>query len=144
MSALYSVSAMRGVDAFFQLVADEEERSARLLRPFAILRIEARAAVETGSELVALYRAVAGALRRTDRVQAVGGRELAALLTEADAPQADAALARVRRALDAHGGRFRARFGAACARPAAGDTWQEAWAMAGALLVADGAVPAAA
>lgn len=140
MRTMYS--AFPGAD-FFRVLADEEVRSARLARPFAILRVEAHGGLDSGSELVAFYRSVAGALRRTDRVQAVGGRELAALLTDADAPQADAALARVRSAL-ASQGRFRARLGAACARPEVGDTWLEAWRMAGALLVADGAVPAAA
>jgi hypothetical protein len=126
----------------FHLLAEEGERSARLSRAFAVLRIEARGGLETEADLLLLYRTVAGALRRCDRVQAVGGRELAAILTDVNDLQADGAANRVRAALGAHSCRWRARLGWACAQP--GEAWQHAWRMAGALLVADGVIPAAA
>ena len=94
--------------------------------------------------MLALYRAVAGALRRSDRVQAVGGRALAAVLSDTGETQADAIGSRVRHALAMHGGRWRPLLGWACTRPERTHSWKDAWQTAGMLLTADGSVPAAA
>ena len=132
-----------GATAFFQLLAAEEERSLQVQRGFGILRVEARAGIETARDLVAFYRAVAGALRRTDRVQPIGGRALAAVLTDTEWIQAEAAGGRVREAIALHGHQWKPAVGWACTRPGK-HSWQDAWHSAGMLLVADGAVPAAA
>ena len=132
-----------GATAFFRLLAAEEERSLQLQRGFGILRVEARAGIETARELVAFYRTVAGALRRSDRVQPIGGRALAAVLTDTEWIQAEAAGGRVREAIALHGHRWKPAVGWACTRPGK-QSWQDAWHSAGMLLVADGAVPAAA
>jgi len=126
--------------AFFRLLADEADRCSEQARPLAVLRIEARNAMPTVRDLFALYRAVAGGLRRSDRVHAVGGVELAAILADADGCRADAVAGRVRAAA-LSSGRWRVRLGCATVGPAG---WQEAWRLAGALLIADAAVPAAA
>jgi len=52
--------------------------------------------METARDLVSFYRTVAGALRRSDRVQPIGGRALAAVLTDTEWAQAEAAGGRVR------------------------------------------------
>lgn len=132
-----------GASAFFQLLAAEEERSFQVQRGFGVLRVEARRGIETARELVTFYRTVAGALRRTDRVQPIGGRALAAVLTDTEWQQAEAAGGRVREAIAAHAHRWKPAVGWACTRPGE-QTWQDAWLSAGLLLVADGVVPAAA
>src|SRR5437868_10771230 len=96
-----------GAGTFFRLLEQEDERSQRVQRGFGVLRVEARSGVRTARDLVTLYRAVAGALRRTDRVLPIGGCALAAVLTDADVLQADAAGARVRAALAPHAFRWK-------------------------------------
>jgi len=132
-----------GASTFFRLLAEEEERSLRVQRGFGVLRVEARTGVQTARELVTLYRAVAGDLRRSDRVQPIGGKALAAVLTDADVLQAEAAGARVRAALAPYAHRWKPAVGWSCTEPGHFG-WRDAWTAAGKLLIADVAVPAAA
>jgi hypothetical protein len=131
-------------DPFFELLAQEEERSLLFRRSLGLLRIEARAGLGTERDLYAFYKAVSAVLRRTDRVQAVGGRELAVAMPDTDSYQAEAACNRIRTALQLGGDRFRPLLGWSSARPERGQTWRDAWHIAGIFLVADAAVPAAA
>ena len=134
-------SALRTIEDFHRLLEDEGIHNAGQQRPFGILRIEGRG-VERARDLLFLYRLVAGVLRRSDRVVAVGGTGLAVLLRDADAARVDAVASRVRSAVS-QSARFRLQLGGASVGPRAGG-WEEAWRMAGALLVADGSIPAAA
>jgi hypothetical protein len=133
----------RDPSAFFELLEQEEERSLRLQRGFCVLRVEARSGMQGPRELLRLYRTVASVLRRTDRVQPVGGQGLAAVLSDADPIQAEVAGQRVRDALSLHGARFRPALGWACTLPGQID-WRDAWRTAGVLMLADVAAPAAA
>ena len=135
-------TALRTVEDFHRLLEEEEAKTAPLQKPFGILRIEARGMARPG-DLVALYRAVSGAVRHTDRVVAIGGTGLATLLQDADAARVDAVAHRVRAAAS-NGRGWRTQLGSASVRPGSSGGWQEAWRLAGALLVADGAVAAAA
>ena len=134
-------SIYAGREGFFRLLEEEAERARHLSRPLTILRVEAPG-VRNLVELARVYRAVAGALRTCDRICSLGGHELAVVLADTDAHRAEAPCERVRAALRIRAAGLAPRLGAG--HISAGSTWQEAWRMAGALLLADGTVPAAA
>jgi hypothetical protein len=120
--------------------AYEAQRTARTGRPFAVLRIAPAGASPEAAELAALEALVATNLRRTDVAGRVRDRELGVLLIESAGPEA--VVARLRSMLVHCGVDVRIGWGAV--GPLQHATWQEAWRWAGQLLVADGAVRAAA
>jgi hypothetical protein len=135
---------LEGPHFVYRLLHEEHERSKSLDRAFSVLRIESRTELEQRRDLFALYRIVAATLRTSDRIHPVSSRELCAILPDAEGARADVVMLRVRLALEATEARFRVRLGCASVRPKNGDTWQAAWCTAGTLLLADGALPAAA
>lgn len=128
-----------GVDL---IAALEARRSLRTGRGFTLVRLAPVGAVALEDELLALERLVEAELRSTDHVQRTDRREIGVVLTETTGLAAAAPLARLRTAIATQLPVSKVRIGWATAGPSG--QWQEAWRWAGAMLVADATVPAAA
>jgi hypothetical protein len=123
-----------------QAAAYEAQRGTRTSRPFAMLRIAPAGTPPSAAELSAIEALVVSNLRRTDFIGRVREAELGLVLIECGEPEVVAG--RLRSML-VHCG-LALRFGWATVGPGQHQTWQEGWRWAGQLLVADGAVRAAA
>ena len=125
-----------------QVAALEASRAARNGRWFSLVRVAPVGWAARDEELDQLANLIGAHLRKTDAVQRTRDREIGIVLVEAVGEETRAPLARVQVAAALHLPALELRIG--CAAAGAGRTWQEAWRWAGALLVADAAIPAAA
>jgi hypothetical protein len=125
-----------------QAAALEAQRTARSGRGFSLLRIAPASWSWRGGEMEVLANVVASQLRKTDLAMSVREREVGAVLIEL--VQAEVVVARVRGAIGRKLPWMEVRIGWAAVGPGQQRTWQEGWKWAGQLLVADGAVKAAA
>jgi hypothetical protein len=111
-------------------------------RPFSVIRLHA-SGVFSRRDLFDLCGAVSSSLRTADKVMPLGGGEVAVLLPGIVGAQLDAIAGRLREDLLAEGV-GPVLLGCASVLRGGWAAWHESWRMAGALLVADGQVPAAA
>jgi hypothetical protein len=117
-----------------RILEHEARRTSRTGSPFTVLRIGPPALTDL-EEILRLGGLVEGVLRKTDVVFQAGG-EIVAMLIDTAEHHAPAAMERLDAAFREARLRFVPRIASASIGPRHEPSWEKAWRMAGALLVA--------